>query len=336
MSSIEERLQRDIAAVTEGVVVTEQDMRDARVEVEDRIEIGKQRDRRRNVGAILAAAVVVPIIGALAFQNIGGDDEAVAPATPPTDEPTGYSSEWLGSEPTLELIKGVWRVDDSSILVWFRADGSVHFDDAGSLFSTPMSAGTYALAGDQIVITTTAAGGDGERCAGTETTVQAGIAGRGSMTVVNVGPTSESCSLLSSDGRWNLHQTLPTTHEYMRTFRPLAEDDFAPLTRTDLLYGDWVAVGGDAILEMTPDGAYVVAAESGDVVDRGSWTVTDRRLQLVSSADSPSCGAGDRFVLGPLTHSDPGDSEFIRGRIVEQTCGGAWARDAWYLLPREY
>ena len=44
MSSIEERLARDIAAVTGGVVVTESDLRDARDAVDERIDSRRQRD----------------------------------------------------------------------------------------------------------------------------------------------------------------------------------------------------------------------------------------------------------------------------------------------------
>ena len=47
MSSIEERFARDIAAVTQGVVVTESDLRDARNAVDERIDSKRQRDRRR-------------------------------------------------------------------------------------------------------------------------------------------------------------------------------------------------------------------------------------------------------------------------------------------------
>ena len=44
MSTIEERLARDIAAVTGGVVVTESDLRDARDAVDERIDSRRQRD----------------------------------------------------------------------------------------------------------------------------------------------------------------------------------------------------------------------------------------------------------------------------------------------------
>jgi hypothetical protein len=54
MSTIEERLARDIAAVMGGVVVTESDLRNAREAVEDRIEGRRKRGRRRTVAAVAA------------------------------------------------------------------------------------------------------------------------------------------------------------------------------------------------------------------------------------------------------------------------------------------
>ena len=68
MSTIEERLSRDIEAVTGGVVVTESDLRDARAEVDERIESRRQRNRRRGVAAAAAAAAVV--VGVAGWQGL--------------------------------------------------------------------------------------------------------------------------------------------------------------------------------------------------------------------------------------------------------------------------
>ena len=65
MSSIEERLARDIAAVTGGVVVTESDLRNAREAIDDRIDSGHQR-RRNGIVAAAAAAVLVVALGVTA------------------------------------------------------------------------------------------------------------------------------------------------------------------------------------------------------------------------------------------------------------------------------
>jgi hypothetical protein len=57
MSTIEERLARDIAAVTGEVVVTESHLREAREEVDERIGNRRRRDRSVVVAAAAAAAV---------------------------------------------------------------------------------------------------------------------------------------------------------------------------------------------------------------------------------------------------------------------------------------
>ena len=73
MSSIEERLARDIAEVSRGVVVTDSDLRDARAAVDDRIGSGRQQDhRRRRLAAAAAAAVVVLLLGLAAYLSRSG------------------------------------------------------------------------------------------------------------------------------------------------------------------------------------------------------------------------------------------------------------------------
>ena len=84
MSSIEERLARDIAAVTGGVVVTESDLKDAREAVDERIDSSQRRRRRLALGAAVAA-VVVPIVAVTAV-GVLGDPESATPVSPvPTD-----------------------------------------------------------------------------------------------------------------------------------------------------------------------------------------------------------------------------------------------------------
>ena len=91
MSNIEEQLMRDIAAVTQGVIVTEQHLREARNAVEDRVQVRKQTDRRRGLALIAAAAVVVPIVGVVAFQAMNDGDTTGTPSAPPTQEYDAYA-----------------------------------------------------------------------------------------------------------------------------------------------------------------------------------------------------------------------------------------------------
>ena len=88
MSSIEERLIADIAAVTGGVVVTESDLRDAHESMHDRIESKRKQDRRRSLIGAAAAAVVAIAVGATVLQAL--DDDKAAPPTPTlTTSPDG-------------------------------------------------------------------------------------------------------------------------------------------------------------------------------------------------------------------------------------------------------
>ena len=109
MSSMEERLARDIAAVTEGVVMTESDQRDAREAVVERIEGRRQRDRRRTVGAAAAAAILLPVMGIVAVQTLGGDDKSSPVVDPPTSVNDDVEAFLTGTDPTPELVVGVWR-----------------------------------------------------------------------------------------------------------------------------------------------------------------------------------------------------------------------------------
>ena len=135
MSSIEERLERDIAAVTGGVIVTESDLRNARDEVEGRIDSASQRDRRRTVIAASAAAVVVAVAGVAVFQTLGGEDTTAPPVNPaptaPSDTVDQDADYLTGDAPTPQLIHGVWRVDNGTTLLLFGEDGTIRFDGSG-------------------------------------------------------------------------------------------------------------------------------------------------------------------------------------------------------------
>lgn len=88
MSSIEERLFRDIAAVTGGVVVTESNLRHAREAVDERIDSQRQRNRRRALVAAAAAAVVIPIVGVVAFQALDSGGKTGQPVSPVPTSPS--------------------------------------------------------------------------------------------------------------------------------------------------------------------------------------------------------------------------------------------------------
>jgi hypothetical protein len=89
MSSIEERLARDIAAVTGGVVVTESDVWDAREEVDERIDSRRRRGRRNKVlTSVAVAAAVVAVVGGVAVLDRDDTGGGPQPAEPPPTKPS--------------------------------------------------------------------------------------------------------------------------------------------------------------------------------------------------------------------------------------------------------
>ena len=339
MSSIEERLARDIAAVTGAVVVTESDLRDARNAVDERIDRKGQRDRRRTIVAAAAAAVLIPVLGVTAFQFLGGDDKSAPPANPgPTTDP---DADFLtGRAPTPELLEGVWRLDGGTSLLRFRTDGNVSLDSLGRLYADSV-VGTYTIEGDVITVDITGVKNGPAGCVvPQDLAMRASQPEAGLLHVVHTQPVTGTC--LSDQGeRWVLQQVLPTNNEGMAGL-DFSGDDFQPLANPSALNGDWMAQGGGHVLELTSvpsaapnGGVYYVAAASGDVVDHGRWTLGASRsqLRLVSSSHSPTCDQGDRLVLGELRYSDSHPAAAFRGTVEQNTCHGGWTPEVWILLP---
>jgi hypothetical protein len=331
MSSVEERLTRDIAAVTRGVVESESDLRDAREADADRIDSRRQRDHRRTLAAVGAAAVVVPILGYAAFHSLGGEDRTAPPVSP---APTNVNADDIfltGFTPSPELVAGVWRVDNGTMLLRFTADGEVRFDDVGGLYSDPKAVGSYQISDDLITLKLE---GGAAGCAGQTLAVRASLPKSGAMRFVHVRPGTGGCET-QQDSYWVLEQVLPTNND-LRGLTVPDQADWTPPADLTSLHGDWLAAGGGYVLELAPGGAYYVAEESGAVVDRGRWAFDDSasRLDLVSAGSSPTCEQGDRVVLGGVEQADP-NTLVMRGSPEQNTCGGAWATAAWILLPKE-
>jgi hypothetical protein len=323
--SIEELLARDIAAVTGGVVVTDSELLEARKAVNERI----QRSRI-GVGTIAAAAAAVAVLvaaGVGAFLMLGDDNQASQPATGPddSDPDTAFLT---GAAPTSQLIKGVWRVDNGKILLKLGADGSVRFDDQGTLFSHPATTGTYAIDGNVITVTTTQSAQ--QSCVGTTYAMRASLPKVGALRFISSQATASACSPLPV-GRGELERVLPTAASLAELVRS-TDPGWKPLSGKGTLYGIWLAERGGHVLEMDPDGAYFIADESGDPIDRGAWSLRGADLTLTSSAGSVKCNPGDRLVLGSLEQIDP-DTTSIRGTVRQNACGGAWTPATWILFP---
>ena len=327
MSSIEERLARDIADVTGGVVVTESDLWNARNALNERID-SRKRGRRRTLAAA-AAAVVIPILGVAAFRALG-PKESAPPANTVPASPNAHDPFLTGRAPTPELLRGVWRVDDDTVLMRFSPPNAISFDTAGRLFDDPGVQGTYEIAGNLITISVD---GGPAGCAGQTFAMRASLPEPGALRFVHTQPGTGNCAPVMHE-QWELEQVLPTSQS-------LAELDFSsgsgwqPLAGKTALWGVWLAEGGGHILELDGGGTYYVADESGEPIDRGRWSLRGSDLTLASSADSVTCSEGDRLVLGAVKQINPG-TPAIRGTVRQNTCEAAWAQAVWILLPNEY
>jgi hypothetical protein len=340
MSSVEERLARDIAAVTGRIVMTEPDLREAREEVDRRIDGQRQRDRRRVV-LVATAAATAAVVGLVGWQWIRGDDQTPTPAGPvpsPTSPPTLSTADaafLTGTAPTQQLLNGVWREDNPDgvrfLLVSFTVDGEVRFDDSGRLLGDGAAViGSYELADD--LVTVHVENGKAE-CDGQSFAMRAALPQSGRLRLLHTQPGTGNCSAALNE-RWELEQVLPT-NEDLKGLKVPNGGAWAPPENLDVLRGTWMAEGGGHVLELTPEGTYAVADDSGDVVDRGLWSLGDGRssLSLVSGADSPTCSAGARLVLAePQVFDAYQDHPALKFTQQRNDCGGAWGQQVWVQL----
>ena len=331
MSSIEERLVRDIAAVTGGVVVTDSDLQEARSAVLERIHVSDRRSRIRTI-AVAAAAAVVLVAGGVTTLLLLDDDETatrpIAPA-PRVDVP---NSDWLtGTAPTEELLRGAWRLDNGGVMVNFKADGTVQFDAHGTLFSQPLTTGTWTLDGDIVTVTVTR--GQDPACVGKAYSSRMSLPKAGLLHFAASQEAVVPCNPMAYvQGAWE--QVLPTRNKDMRSLENSEAPNWHRLSDENHLYGVFLAQGGGHLLELDRDGAYVVVAGSGTQVDRGVWSLKGRDLTLTSSADSAQCSQGDKLALRKVQEVNPGTNVF-RGTLAQNTCGGAWTPSEWIMIPNE-
>lgn len=331
MSSIEQQLMRDIAAVTEGVVVTDSDLREARNDIGELIDSRRRRDRRRTVAAV-AAAVVLVAGGVTAFLTLGDDDGgAPRPAGRPTPA-VDPDADWLtGAVPTDALIQGVWRLDNGGLTLQFQPDGTARIDGHGTLFSHPDTVGTYTISDDRITVNVTDDGNP--ECVGTQFAMRASIVAPGTMNFVQADSGPGGCALLPAGfarGAWD--QVLPTRNAQLAGFDNSGSHGWHPLSGKADLYGLFLAGGGGHLLEIDRDGSYYVAAGAITPIDQGHWSLRGSDLTLTSSAGSVGCSKGDTLVLRNVEEVNPGTNVF-RGTVGKNTCGGAWTPAEWIMIP---
>ncbi len=328
MSTIEERLSRDIEAVTGGIVVTESDLRDARADVVERIESKRQRDRRR--GVVVAAAAAAVVVGVATWQGLSRQEASPSPAPPgPSPEALSDSDQAFLTDGALtaENVPGVWRLDNSRWLFMFTADGGFRYDETGRLSAHPRVYGTYAVDGDTITVDVE---GGSAGCAGKTFSLRAGVPAKGSLHVLPVGSDPNSCGAPFAP-QWVLEQVLPKgTFDWL--WSPPGVNWDPPAGYDDVL-GNWYDPQGGYLVELRDDGTYSTITGSTELADSGTWTVDPSvtRLTLVSGADSPTCREGDRFVLDNLRTKDVGVLA-LQGDLGRNDCDVAWQGTGWFRL----
>lgn len=341
MSTVEQQLRRDVEEVARGVIVTEYDMQKARQEVQRRVDLRRKQVRRRTVAGAAAAALVIPALGYIAAHEIGGADRSAPPVRPgpttPVDPDAGFLA---GTPPTAALVDGLWRVDNDNLLVLFKEDGTMRFDNAGTLYSDPAVTGTYTIQGDTVAMNIRT--GPAE-CIGERFVMRTSLSAVGEIHAVHSRPASAGCSPMLGE-RWVMQQVLPTYNNELAGLAFSSGGDWQTPADRDSLYGDWMAQvddplwpanTGGLVLEIAPTGSYVVGMHNL-VVDRGRWRF-DRsaaRFVFVSSPRSLSCGAGDRVVLVGVEQLVSGTTA-MRTNVKQNACGQDWPTHAWILLPHE-
>ena len=331
MSTIEDRLVRDIAAVTRGVVVTDSDLRDARAAIDDRIERNKQ-NRRRNIVAVAAAAVIVLVLGVAAFLTLDGEKTAAPPANGPTATPSpsidAHATFLTGGAPTDKDLQAVWRVDNGYVLMRFAAPNLVSFDHDGRLFDNPGVQGTYTLEGDTINITVD---GGPYGCGGAQIAMRASVPKDGRLHFVVTEQGEGACAGLT-DSQLVMERMLPLSG--YEDFLASRERGWLPVTDSRTLIGTYFAEGGGYLLELDRGNQYHVVSGTGEQVDYGGWALENGKLTLTSWPDSAQCSTQDRLVMGNLEFTQP-HTTLIRFDVQRNDCGGGWTPKSWILIPYE-
>jgi hypothetical protein len=328
VSTIEERLSRDIEAVTGGIVVTESDLRDARADVVERIESKRQRDRRRGLVAAAAAAAVV--VGVATWQGLSSEDTSPSPA-PPVPSPSALTDTekafLTGDAVTAGNLPGVWRLDNGSTLFMFTPDGRFSFDDTGQLSTDPLVDGTYAVEGDAISVDIE---GGTSGCAGQAITLRAVVSAPGTLHVLPVGREPSGCEAPSSY-QWVLEPVLPAG--FFSDIKSGPGVNWDPPAGYDSVQATWYDAQGGYLVELRDDGTFTTLTGMGEAADSGTWNVDPSvtRLTLVSGADSSTCREGDRFVLDNLRVRQIGVLN-LQGDLGRNDCGVAWKGTGWVRL----
>jgi hypothetical protein len=326
-NGVEELLRRDVARVVGDVQVTETELRQAREGVDELIVERRRRDRGRLVAGIVAAAVVLPVLGVTASRALETDGSPSPAEQPdPADSLPAIADGFLDGEvPTSETLGGVWRVDNGTVVMQFSPSGDFALDNRGRLFDRPALTGAWSV--DDGVVSVVVEGGTAG-CAGDDFELQARVPRANTLNVAHLRPGSSGCVLLQ-ESRWVLEQLLPTNNYADFVGGPQRMEPFEAEGAD--MSGVYFLEGGRYLLELDRGRTYSVVGESGRV-DSGTWSVGDGRLELTSAGVDGRCEVRDRLAWEPLLKADPG-TPMYRGTVATNDCKAPWAVDAWFRVP---
>ena len=320
MSSIEERLARDIAAVTGGVVVTDSDLRDARKGIDDRIGSGtaatagaRRRGRRGRRRRPRPGRRRVP--DARRGRQGGASRQGRGRRQPDRRQPRRlpHRRRTDGRAPPRGLAAGQRQGADA-----LRPSRPGVLRPRRPALRQPRRPGPVRLDGDTIRITVDG-GPDG--CGGR----QIAHAGRpspkkGSSTSSLPEPGEGACAGLQ-DERLVMERMLPrarATVDYLAS----KERGWQALTDT----AAWSGRGSPkavATCWSSTAATYHVATGTGEQVDYGEWALERGKLTLTSWPDSVDCSTSDILVMGGLEFDESGTTA-IRSDVQRNDCGGDW------------
>ena len=330
MTDVEQQVAERLQAYGKGLPVTDHDIRAAGEELRSRLDPDAHPRMRPWALAVAASVAVLALVaGAVALR--GGDEES-APNLPAT-EPEIRAPD--GAAPTVELLAGIWKLDDSPYMMRFGADGTFAFDNTGRL-EEPSGSGTYRVDGRAIEFTML--GGTlfdaGFGCPGAWLV---GLPEEGRLNTVHTrSPITAGCFQDEADvGQEGVMTRVspPSPASAAIVGDEAGATELVSVGRQDEFNGLWLQQETGRLLHLEIIGTYTVA-DDGQLGaapdDGGNYVITQPGvLTLTSVQGSKDCAAGDSTTLEQVRINS---STLIVGTSVSTCQGQADLSGSWVLL----